>query len=260
VLRAAKRRRLLQKLGWCPPVARSAQRDRFKVEGLTCPAAPGYACAHRIQPVLERLRNLDGVECCAANRSGTMIRISVKAGIDRNKVAEAARQALSSESRKPILITGDALARALVEERWTTFAQDRGAATSGKKKNDPTRRIVFKVESLTCPAVTGLGCGHRLAPVLAALKQIDGVEQALANRAGTLLCIAFAPGADHQKVTAAAAKLLTKERFHPIPVPDADLQNVLDKEEWYLPGQLSAIEFRTLALGLVQSFAEGQAR
>src|SRR5262249_34527386 len=90
----------------------------FEVEGLTCPAVKGIGCGHMLRPVLASLDKIDGVEASSANYTGTMIRISVKTGTDRKKVAEAVRKALSERSGKPIAVVGDKLKQALEREQW----------------------------------------------------------------------------------------------------------------------------------------------
>jgi hypothetical protein len=199
--------------------------------------------------VLERLGKIDGVEGCAANYTGTMIRISAKSGADREKVAEAVQKDLAADKRNPARITGDALTKALKDEEWkgSAAAGEKAPKTSAGGKLDPTRQIVLKVEGLTCPAVKGLGCGHRLAPVLARLNKIDGVEKSFSNWPGTLLRISVAPSADRDKDAAAVREDLTKDNRKPVLLTGAELKQALEKEEWRMPGELSAIEFRTLA-------------
>jgi hypothetical protein len=96
----------------------SARQIVFQVEGLTCPAVKGIGCGHRIAPVLERLDKIDGVEASSANGTGTRIRIAVKAGADREKVAEAVRKDLAADKRDPARMAGDELAKALKDEEW----------------------------------------------------------------------------------------------------------------------------------------------
>jgi hypothetical protein len=189
-----------------------------------------------------------------------MIRISVKSGADREKVAEAVQKDLAADKRNPARITGDALTKALKDEDWkgSAAAGEKAPKTRAGGKLDPARQIVFRVEGLTCPAVKGLGCGHRLAPVLARLNKIDGVERSFSNRTGTLLRIAVAPSADRDKVAAAVREDLTRDNRKPVLLTGAELKEALEKEEWHLPGELSAIEFRTLALDRVKTFAQAE--
>jgi len=123
---------------------------------------------------------------------------------------------------------------------------------------DPARQVIFKVEGLTCPAVKGLGCGHRIAPVLAQLNKIEGVEKSFANRTGTLLRICVAASADRDKVATTVREDLTKDNRKPVPLAGEEFKEALVKEKWGSPSELSAIEFRTLALRRVKTFVESE--
>jgi hypothetical protein len=68
--------------------------------------------------VLERLDKIEGVEASAANHTGTMIRITVKAGADREQVAGAVQKDLAADKRNPTRIASDGLTKALKEEEW----------------------------------------------------------------------------------------------------------------------------------------------
>jgi hypothetical protein len=123
---------------------------------------------------------------------------------------------------------------------------------------DPARQIVFTVEGLTCPAVKGLGCGHRIAPLLARLDKVEGIEKSSANRTGTMLCISVASSADRDKVAEATREILIKDNRKPVLLSGGELKQALANEEWGSPGDLSAVEFRTFALHRVKSFAEAE--
>jgi predicted polyphosphate/ATP-dependent NAD kinase len=73
--------------------------------------------------VLEQLDKIDGVEASSANHTGTMLRIAVRAGTDREKVAEVVHKRLAGDDRQPIRIEGDKLKAALAKERWRTKEQ-----------------------------------------------------------------------------------------------------------------------------------------
>jgi hypothetical protein len=130
------------------------------------------------------------------------------------------------------------------------------AKTAEDNKADPARQIVFKVDGLTCPAVKGLGCGHRIAPVLARLDKAEGVEKSSANRTGIMLRVSVTPSADRAKVAEAVHEILTKDNRNPVRLAGDEFKEALVKEEWGSPGDLSAIEFRTFALHRVKTFAE----
>jgi hypothetical protein len=133
---------------------------------------------------------------------------------------------------------------------------NQAASSSKSAKVDVESQLIFKVEGLTCPAVKGLGCGHRITPVLARLSKIEGVEKSFTNRTGTLLRISVAPSADRDKVAAAVREDLAKDNRKPVLLMGDDFKQALAKEKWGSPGELSAIEFRTLALHRVETFAQ----
>jgi hypothetical protein len=127
------------------------------------------------------------------------------------------------------------------------------------KPGDPERQIVFKVEGLTCPAVKGIGCGHRIAPVLERLDKIDGVEASAANYTGTMLRITAKAGADREKVAEVVQKDLTADKRTPTRTTGDGLTKALKDEEWRgidRIGQLSATEFRKLNLDRVKAFTD----
>jgi hypothetical protein len=124
---------------------------------------------------------------------------------------------------------------------------------------DPGRQLVFKVEGLTCPAVKGLGCGHILQGVLESLDKLDGAEAGSANYTGTMIRISVTTGIDRDKVAEAARKALTEGGRAAVRLAGDELKRALDQEEWRGAGrigELSAIEFRTLALHRFKIFAK----
>ncbi len=68
--------------------------------------------------MLERLDKLDGVTASSANHTGTMIRVSVSAAADREKLAAEARTVLSAGSKKPTRLDGEEFTKALRGEKW----------------------------------------------------------------------------------------------------------------------------------------------
>ena len=123
--------------------------------------------------------------------------------------------------------------------------------------NDPDKQIVFRVEGLRCPAVKGIGCGHMLRPVLASLDKIDGVQASSTNFTGTMIRIAVNSAADRAKVVEEVRKVLAENK--PVALMGDELKLVLQKEEWreaWRVGELSAIEFRTMALYRIKTFAQ----
>lgn len=133
-----------------------------------------------------------------------------------------------------------------------------GPTGASASKDGPTRNAVFKVQGLECPAVPGLGCGHRLAPELARIDKLKGVERSFANRTGTMVRVSVADAADREKVAGEVSKFLTDNKRAPVQLAGDELQRAIDKEEWRETNrisELSAFEFRTLALGRVREFA-----
>lgn len=131
--------------------------------------------------------------------------------------------------------------------------------TTDANKIDPDRQIVFKVQRLTCPSVKELGCGQRIAPVLARLEQkVEGIEQTLSNLPGTMIRVSIAASADREQVAKAVLKDLTEDKRSPLRLNGDELKQVLAKEQWRSPDELSSIEFRTLGLDRVKGFADAE--
>jgi hypothetical protein len=125
-------------------------------------------------------------------------------------------------------------------------------------KADHEGQIVFRVDGLTCRAVRGLGCGHKIEPVLTRLNKAQGTASISVNRTGTMLRISVAAGADESKVAEEVRQALTKENHRPVLIAGDELKRALMNEEWRSPGDLSAIEFRTFAFHRVKTFAENE--
>lgn len=94
--------------------------------------------------------------------------------------------------------------------------------------------------------------------MLARLDQIEGVERSRADRAGTLVCVSLAAAADPDKVAEQVAKVFAEEKRQSTRLTGEDLKQALAREKWYGPDELSAIEFRTLAVRRVRGFAESE--
>jgi hypothetical protein len=143
----------------------------------------------------------------------------------------------------------------------TKAAVPKKADQTDARPIDPDRQIVFKVEGLTCPAVKGIGCGHMLQGVLASLDKIDGVEASSADYTGTLIRICVTTATDRDKVADGVRKVLTEEGRKAVRLAGDELKRALDREEWRGAGrigELSAIEFHTLALHRVKTFAKAE--
>jgi hypothetical protein len=125
--------------------------------------------------------------------------------------------------------------------------------------NDPDKQIVFKVEGLRCSAVKGIGCGHMLRPVLTSLDKIDGVQASSTNYTGTMIRVAVTSATDRAKVAEEVRKVLAENK--PVALAGDDLKLALEKEQWretWRVGELSAIEFRTMALYRIKTFAQAE--
>jgi hypothetical protein len=125
------------------------------------------------------------------------------------------------------------------------------------QRSDPDKQIVFKVEGLRCPAVKGIGCGHMLHPVLASLDRIDGVQASSTNYTGTMIRVAVTSAADRAKVAEEVRKVLAENK--PVALAGDELRLALEKEQWretWRVGELSAIEFRTMGLYRIKTFAQ----
>lgn len=125
--------------------------------------------------------------------------------------------------------------------------------------SDPAKQLVFRVESLHCPAVKGIGCGHLLYPMLSKLDKIEGVQASSANYTGTMIRVAVVDAAAKSKVSEQVINTLKDEKATAIE-SDA-LKAALVKEQWreaWRIGDLSAIEFRAITLYRVNTFAKAQ--
>jgi hypothetical protein len=127
------------------------------------------------------------------------------------------------------------------------------------QESDPDKQIVFKVDGLRCPAVKGIGCGHMLHPVLAALDKIDGVEASSTNYTGTMIRVSVTNGSCRDKVAEKVRKALAENK--PVALAGDDFKLALEKEQWretWRVGELSAIEFRAIALYRIKTFAQAE--
>ena len=77
-------------------------------------------------------------------------------------------------------------------------------ATSGAD----TRFVVIESDSYGCGAIEGLGCGLAIAPVLDTMDQLEGVAESSVSWDGRYFRIEVLPGADPDRVAAAATAAL----------------------------------------------------
>jgi hypothetical protein len=81
-----------------------------------------------------------------------------------------------------------------------------GCASSGSP-----RYVLIESDSYGCGAAEGLGCGLAIAPLLERIDELDGVAKSSVSWDGRLFRIEVAPGADSERVTAAATALMEGE-------------------------------------------------
>jgi hypothetical protein len=95
--------------------------------------------------------------------------------------------------------------------------------------------------------------------VLASLDKLDGVEASSTNYTGTMIRVAVTNAKDRAKVTETVRKVLAENI--PVALAGDDFKLALEKEQWretWRVGELSAVEFHTLALHRVKTFATSE--
>jgi hypothetical protein len=100
-----------------------------------------------------------------------------------------------------------------------------------------------------------------LRPLLASLDKIDGVRASSANYTGTMIRIAVNTAADRDQVAERARKLFSEEDRKAVALSGDELRQALETEQWRGAGQigeLTAIEFHTMALHRVKAFAKAE--
>lgn len=220
-------------------VTEKMNRAVLKIEGMTC-----EGCA---STVAEALRATPGV-------------VAIEVDYDKGQ-AIIGTEACSALPTKRILA---ALEKAgyrgeFVESGEADCCAHAPAVKTANRTVDRDRQIVFAVQGLTCPAVRGIGCGHRLAPVLARLDKIEGVEASAANHTGTMLRFTLMTGIDREQATAIVQTALQADDRQPVRVEGENLLKALNGETWREKQrirELSAIEFRKLAMQRIETFAE----
>jgi hypothetical protein len=126
---------------------------------------------------------------------------------------------------------------------------------------DPARQVVFDVKGLECCLVNGVGCGHLLAPQLAALDRVPGVQKSFSNWTGTKLRIVVAPSADANAVADRVRDLLAESSHDATRLLGNDLAEALRIEQWYgaeRAVELTAYEYHTFARRQLGAFAKDQ--
>ncbi len=126
---------------------------------------------------------------------------------------------------------------------------------------DPSRELVFKVESLDCHLISGVGCGHLLAPLLWEVEKIDGVQRAYSNWTGTMLRISVAPASEPDAVAQRLHGVLIEQQFRPTRVTGDDLTRALRDDQWLGQdriAELSNYEFHTYGKQLIDELARDE--
>ena len=121
------------------------------------------------------------------------------------------------------------------------------------------REVLFKVESLGCPLVGGVGCGHLLAPVIGKINALEGVDETFTNWSGqeirVVTCCAMERDATAKRVEA----LLSAQKQKPQRIgEEAELEKRIKAQDWFgaqKVGELTAFEFRTVARQRAGAFA-----
>ncbi len=109
--------------------------------------------------------------------------------------------------------------------------------------------------------MSGLGCGHRLAPVLAQLDKVQGIARTYANHSGDMLRVSVDLAAEPDEVAVQVIRLLDEDQVKPTRVTGEDFDQALASNQWRqkeLIDELSSIEFRTLGLRRIESFVKDE--
>ena len=120
------------------------------------------------------------------------------------------------------------------------------------------REVLFKVESLACPMVSGVGCGHKLAPMIGKMNGVEGVEEAFANWSGEEIRVVVRRAEEREATAKRVENLLSGERQKPVAVEGAELERAIVGQAWFGAGkigELTSFEFRTMAKRRVEGFA-----
>jgi len=106
--------------------------------------------------------------------------------------------------------------------------------------------VVLESGSYGCGVEEGLGCGLALAPVLATLDDIEGVEHSAVSWDGRRFRITLEPGADGERVAAAAASVLEGDERR---VAAATASGGADEHWWNAEGTVALSRHEAGVLG-----------
>ena len=90
------------------------------------------------------------------------------------------------------------------------------SATGEKTPFNVGREAMFSVETLECPLVPGIGCGHLLAPIIGRINRIEGIERSFTNWTGDRIRIVAAKSADRDAAAERARTLLDADSRKPV--------------------------------------------
>jgi hypothetical protein len=119
------------------------------------------------------------------------------------------------------------------------------------------RLVLLETDAYACGAAEGLGCGLALAPALTALDEVEGVAESRVSWDGRYFRIDLLPGADAERVAAAAGNALEGSERR---LPASDLPGGAGAGWWNAAGtvELSRYEARVLAERLTAGIAQEQ--
>jgi hypothetical protein len=124
---------------------------------------------------------------------------------------------------------------------------------------DPGRDVVFRVEHLGCNLVNGVGCGHLLAPLLARIDGLTGVDRSTTNWTGAYIRVTCDAAPQRGQVARRAHDALSAEGQPVAELPEAEARRVAGAESWWPAPQVAQLtlhEFRTHSRRTLRGFAE----
>lgn len=136
----------------------------FGVSNLGCPLVEGVGCGHLLAPALAEIDGLEGVSRSYTNWKGTMLRISISPGADRDLVAASVKAHLVNAQYEPAQQSAEPLAHSLKSEEWRsvervfemtsyeyhTFSRQQIGSFADEQGLDPSKkeRLVAIVDSV----------------------------------------------------------------------------------------------------------------
>ena len=202
--------------------------------------------------------------------------LSVKVDYERKRAVVTSETCCSDPSEAVMNAIQEAGYRATIVETDTAGTANTAAkpqadcceqpppsARAEAKMIDPERQIVFTVPGKASPETPSmvLAAAARLAPVLERLDKIEGVVASSANHTGTMIRVTLKAVSEREKLAAVVEKELASGNRTPVRIRDDELQKTLKAETWREKErirELSAIEFRKLALERVQAFSKSE--